>query len=435
VKKDSVDDLLDTSDPLGGLPAFDLATPHGSLSGTMMARVVPRESHGGSAVVYDVAPPPASPRSQPNGDGGGVRAGEWDDNANYREFQRYLRSEASSSHHNVDIGDRSVLVVRDADGKAVPRCRVEVRDAEQHAVALLTSTAGRAWLFPHAEGLRGRELTAVASCLDTTAQSRVRPGGDAPVDLKLAAPRALPSVRAIDVAFILDTTGSMNEEIDAVKQTLRAVARGLAGADVRVRVGMVEYKDRGDVYVTRVRRFSEDVPAFSRAIGDIAASGGGDGPESVNEALHVAVHELDWSADAIGRFAFLVGDAPPHLDYPGDFDYAAEMKTAAHRGIQIFTVAASGMNDLGQAVWRQIAQYTGGTNLFVLRGGAGPQSTGAGDPKSSCGGRQKSYTSGNLDALLLGIIHRQLRALDGDPLRIAGLKADESAKQCPQEND
>jgi hypothetical protein len=88
------------------------------------------------------------------------------------------------------------------------------------------------------------------------------------------------------------------------------------------------------------------------------------------------------------------------------------------------------MDDLGQVVWRQIAEYTGASNLFVLRGGAGPQSTGAGDPKSSCGGTHENYASGNLDALVLTKIRRELNALDRDPTKVAGLYTDEKAKPC-----
>jgi hypothetical protein len=108
------------------------------------------------------------------------------------------------------------------------------------------------------------------------------------------------------------------------------------------------------------------------------------------------------------------------------------MRDAAHKGIQLFTVAASGMDELGQVVMRQMAQYTGATNLFVLRGGAGPQSTGGGDPKSSCGGTQTNYASGNLDALIVQKVTRELKGLDRDPLRIAGLRVDENAKPCKE---
>jgi hypothetical protein len=108
------------------------------------------------------------------------------------------------------------------------------------------------------------------------------------------------------------------------------------------------------------------------------------------------------------------------------------MRAANRAGIVLNTVAASGMNDLGQMVWRQVAQYTGGTNLFVLRGGAGPQSTGAGDAKSSCGTTHDNYTSGNLDALITAKVERAVSALDADAMRIAGLGQDELSKPCAQ---
>jgi hypothetical protein len=147
--------------------------------------------------------------------------------------------------------------------------------------------------------------------------------------------------------------------------------------------------------------------------------------------LHTALTQLEWSSNSVERLAFVIADAPPHLDYDGP-DYAKDMKVASHRGIQLFTVAASGMDQLGQVVFRQMSQFTGGTNMFVLRGGAGPQSTGGGDPGSSCGGTHTNYSSGKLDELIVQKIRRELRAVDADPMRIAGLKQDENAKPCDQ---
>jgi hypothetical protein len=70
--------------------------------------------------------------------------------------------------------------------------------------------------------------------------------------------------------------------------------------------------------------------------------------------------------------------------------------------------------------------------MFVLRGGAGPQSTGAGDAKSSCGGTHKNYSSGNLDELIVDKIQLTMALLEHDPLRIAGLGQDERAKPCSE---
>src|SRR5262249_24540243 len=152
---------------------------------------------------------------------------------------------------------------------------------------------------------------------------------------------------------------------------------------------------------TKVYPMTTDVGRFRADVAQLSAGGGGDYPESVNEGLHVGLTQLEWRGGAVVKLAVLIGDAPPHLGCARDAGCGDGVAGAARRGIQRVTGAASGMDALGQAVWRQIAQYTGGTNLFVLRGGAGPQSVGGGDPVSSCGGTQTSYASGNLDELIV----------------------------------
>jgi Mg-chelatase subunit ChlD len=363
----------------------------------------------------------------------GVKAGEWDDNANFHEFQRFLAS-SPTNHRRMNLGDRRFLVVRDKDGHAVPRCRITVHDSRQASTSYLTTASGRAILFPHAEGMTGEKLTATASCGEGTAEASfpLFDQQDGVVDLKLAATRAPVGNRIVDLAFVLDTTGSMSEEISAVKSTIQKVAKVLSTEQTTVRVGLVEYKDRSDPFVTKVYPFATDLSGFAQKVSQISASGGGDTPEDMNAGLHSAMTQLAWSDRSVARLAFVIADAPPHLDYQDGADYAADMKTASHRGIQLFTVAASGMDNLGQVVFRQMAQFTGGTNMFVLRGGAGPQSTGGGDPASSCGGTHTNYSSGKLDELIVQKIRRELRALDADPMRIAGLRTDENAKPCDQ---
>jgi len=421
------------------LAAMAPSTP----SAPRAAAKTPEASAAAAAPAATAAAPAKSRRAEIAGDDGvrpepvmaapaaAVKAGEWDDNANYREFQKWIASEQRLPFHRADMTDRQFLVVRDADGKAVPRCPVVVSDEQGHRVTLTTTASGRALLFPHAEGLAGRDFSASTSCQNGSVSTRFSLAqSDGVIDLKLAVKRVLPATRDVDLAFILDTTGSMSEEIAAVKATIQKVATALAASNVRLRIGLVEYKDRTDAFVTRVYPMTTDAAKFSRTVAGISATGGGDTPESMNEGLHVGLNGLEWSGNAVARMAFLIADAPPHLDYVSDSDYATDMRDAAHKGIQVFTVAASGMDTLGQVVFRQIAQYTGATNLFVLRGGAGAASTGAGDPKSSCGGTQTAYSSGNLDALIVHKVTRELKGLDRDPLKIAGLRIDENAKPC-----
>jgi uncharacterized protein YegL len=364
---------------------------------------------------------------------GSVKAGEWDDNANFREFHQFLTSSASTGFHPVDLRDRRFLVVRDKAGLPIPRCHVTVSDG-QKTVSFVTAASGRALLFPHAEGL-GDKLSAAARCAEGSVEQGFFVDAQTPdgvVDLRLPQARAPIGGRVVDLAFVLDTTGSMGEEIAAVKATIQKVASTLTTEQTTVRIGLVEYKDRSDPFVTKVYPFSQNLDAFSRRVSEISAGGGGDMPEDMNAGIHAALEQLAWSDRSVARLAFVVADAPPHLDYQDGADYAVDMKTAAHRGIQLFGVAASGMDTLGQIVLRQMAQYTGATEMFVLRGGAGPDSTGGGDPISSCGGTHTNYSSGKLDDLIVQKVRRELRAIDADPMRIAGLGEDENAKPCAQ---
>lgn len=365
----------------------------------------------------------AYPQSQQ----GGVRAGEWDDNLRLTEFRKLLSS-SHQPYQPLDVSVRRVIVARDSAGKALPSCPVIASDARGTTVTLRTLSNGRALLFPRAEGLVGDEITTTMRCGGNAATqtfSLAQAGRDALVTLDGREPRDAPA-RTIDVGFALDTTGSMSEEITAVQETLRTVAARVSN----VRVGLVEYKDRTDPYVTRVFQMSGDLPRFEAMVSGLFASGGGDLPEAVNVGLHEAITSLEWNADAPARLLFVIGDAPPHEQDPGP-RYADEARAAAHAGIQVFTVAASGMNAFGQIVFRQIAQYTGGTEMFVLRGGAGPQSVGGGDPMKSCGGTETHYTSGNLDALIVAKVDAARAAVDGNPLDVRGIGHDVAPTTCP----
>jgi len=335
------------------------------------------------------------------------RAGEWDDNAAFADFRRLVAT-TREPIQTLDVSVRRVIVARDARGRALPNCAIVATDAQNNTTALRTLSSGRALLFPRAEGLVGDALTVSMRCGGNAARkivSLVAP--DALVTLDGREPRDAPRA-TIDVAFALDTTGSMAEEIDAVKATLLRVASRVAN----VRVGLVEYKDHGDEYVTRVFPMSGDLPRFATRIASLSAEGGGDFPEAVNEGVHEAIASLAWNPDAAARLLFVIGDAPPHTDAL-EPRYADDALRAAHDGIQIFTVAASGMDTYGQLVFRQLAQLTGGTEMFVLRG---PTSRGAGDPITSCGGTERRYKSANLDALIVAKIVDARAAIDRDPL-------------------
>lgn len=176
----------------------------------------------------------------------------------------------------------------------------------------------------------------------------------------------------IEVAFVLDTTGSMAGLIDGAKAKIWSIANRMASGNPQpnVRIGLVGYRDRGDQYVTTRVDLTDDIDAVYERLMAFKAEGGGDTPESVNQALHEAVSMLDWSeGEGVYRVVFLVGDAPPHMDYPDDVSYADSVRLASQRKIAINTVQCGAMAET-TVVWREIAGLGHGQYAAIEQDGA-----------------------------------------------------------------
>ena len=187
---------------------------------------------------------------------------------------------------------------------------------------------------------RGRKLAVLLSLVGVTGLA-----GAAQRHSKPAQPVELVQSPAIDVVFVLDTTGSMSGLIEGAKQKIWSIADQMAGGQPspRIRIGLVAYRDRGDAYVTQRFDLTSDLDAVYGELMQFRAAGGGDTPESVNEALHEAVHRMSWSSQSGAyRAIFLVGDAPPHMDYGDDVPYAQTLAIARQRGIVVNTVQCGG---------------------------------------------------------------------------------------------
>lgn len=170
---------------------------------------------------------------------------------------------------------------------------------------------------------------------------------------------------AVEVAFVLDTTGSMSGLLEGAKRKIWSIATTIVDTnpDADIRMGLVAYRDIGDDYVTRTFDLTTDIQDVYANLLDMKARGGGDWPESVNEALDVAVNKLKWTQGAeTRRIVFLVGDAPPHMNYAQDTKYPETLKAAKQKDIIVNAVLAGSARDT-ERVWREIAQ--GGSGRFI----------------------------------------------------------------------
>lgn len=175
----------------------------------------------------------------------------------------------------------------------------------------------------------------------------------------------------VEVAFVLDTTGSMGGLIEGAKRKIWSIATAIVDAnpDADIRIGLVAYRDIGDDYVTKTFDLTPDIQDIYGNLLALNARGGGDWPESVNEALDVAVNKLQWGkGNDTRRIVFLVGDAPPHMDYAQDTKYPVTLAVAKQRDILVNTVQAGIARDT-ERVWQDIAQLGGGRYIPIPQDG------------------------------------------------------------------
>jgi hypothetical protein len=175
----------------------------------------------------------------------------------------------------------------------------------------------------------------------------------------------------VEVAFVLDSTGSMGGLIEGAKRKIWSIANSIAdwNPSPEIRIGLISYRDRGDEYITKRFDLTDDIDAVFERLMSFQAGGGGDGPESVNQALNEAVTRLSWSEGGRAvKIVFLVGDYPPHMDYSQDVKYYDTCAIARKRGIIINTVQCGDFYDT-TPVWKEIARLGAGDFVALAQSG------------------------------------------------------------------
>jgi Mg-chelatase subunit ChlD len=175
----------------------------------------------------------------------------------------------------------------------------------------------------------------------------------------------------IEVCFVLDTTGSMGGLIEGAKQKIWSIANEMISAQPtpELKLGLIGYRDRGDDYVVKSFNLTDDIDAIYGHLREFQAGGGGDSPESVNEALAEAIHKMPWSSDKkVLKIIFLVGDAPPHMDYPNSPKYPDLCREAAKKDLIINTIQCGEMAET-KSIWQEIAKLAEGSYVGISQSG------------------------------------------------------------------
>ncbi len=342
-----------------------------------------------------------------------VSAGVVDDNADFGEYLAYRQRNAhvAARVRDRDISERYQLIVQDSNGRAVPDAQVSVSaDGRSLPLWARTDAHGRAWLHPSTVGAASRfmEVQVTDGASGSRGSAVLQRGQKDRLQVVLRG--AEPAKPQLDIAFLIDATGSMADEIDKLKRSMRAVADDIARLPSAPDVcyALVAYRDRGDAFFVRGADFSNDLGAFQSQLAQLQAGGGGDKPEALNEALHTAVHRLSWRGDGTARMVLLVADAAPHLDYgspPNAPQYDQDAIAALAKGIKLFAVGTSGLEPEGEYIYRQAAQYTGGRFVFLTYDQAHNPSSGPGRETVH---DVKNYSVETLDKLIVRLVREEM---------------------------
>jgi Mg-chelatase subunit ChlD len=345
----------------------------------------------------------------------GLKAGFADDNKQFNYFIQFLSQYgAQAQHHLIPVEERIILRVADKDGKPLPNAAVEIYAAGNKPLCRGLTYADGSFLFFPAE--YGPSLTYRAVVSYNQVPREVRFDREGRREVPVGFDSARPELRSIplDILFILDTTGSMGEEIERLKTTIELINLNLSalGSQPQVRFGMVLYRDQGDEYVTEVVPFTGDLDRFQAALTRVEADGGGDDPEDLQSALQEAM-KMGWSRSGI-RLAFIVTDAQPHLDYGQKYTYVDAVHDARAAGIKIFSVGTGGLDLAGEYVLRQISQYTAAKYIFLTYGETGESAGGA--PGSVSHHTGANYQTDKLEAIIIRFAKEELANVLGQPL-------------------
>ncbi len=324
-----------------------------------------------------------APEGGENGDGGEqatipagqLTAAEWNDAENYAAWLEHFYHGQTTAENGVflsyiqesavwQLPYSGLLPVQvKKDGAPVAGAEVELlREADgQSAVVFsaVTDAKGMAYLFGEGTAVSvivGEEQKEI-SLLDASLAD-----GMLTVDVSSASEKQ----NVIELMFVIDTTGSMGDELEYIKAEVDDVIARVkdANPDVTVRLALLFYRDEGDEYVTRYFDFTDDIEAQRTNLAKQKSKGGGDYPEAVHTALHEAVNQ-QWSSGNTTKLIFHILDAPPHAQTAVGEVYRNAILTAAQKGIRIIPVASSGVDKETEYLLRSEALLTGGTYTFL----------------------------------------------------------------------
>ncbi len=352
--------------PPSAAPAAESADAAIAVTGTRIARSrVP--SPKGRTETARTEPGTARWRSRtpgPEAQAGLLTAGDHDDLLNpqlYADYAGRFLQQNGANLPFVDTRTRVAVKLIDARGRPVPLARVTVARAGV-PLQLVSTADGIVSFYPRFDHVPARTTLQVVSAAGNASRA-LDLGGAGGRWIRMALPGTAPAVSALDLALVVDTTGSMGDEMAYLQTELDAIVARLKreAGNLDLRIGLIVYRDTGDAYVVRSTPLTGDIGELRAILARQEATGGGDMPEAVDQAF-AAAERLQWRPGAAKAMLF-VADAPPHDERIAPT--LASTERLRTRGVRIVPVAASGVDDTAQYVMRMMAALTQTRYIFL----------------------------------------------------------------------
>ena len=348
----------------------------------------------------------------------GLRAGFADDNKQFNYFLGFLSEYASAAPHiPIDVTERIILQVKDSKGKSLPNSNIAISAQGAVLAAGQTYSDGSFYFFPSEHNNKFSNYTYRISYNGEPLEGTFSRNGPRHIDIEYQLNRPSMQSVPVDIVFIMDTTGSMSEEIERLKSTIEIIYMNLSALSTQpaIRFGMILYKDRGDIYTTRTVGLTGNLEQFQSALNEVSAEGGGDHPEDLQAALKAALSGMNWNTRGI-RLGYIITDAPPHLDYQQKYTYKDGVHNAREKGIKLYTVGTGGLNIAGEYVLRQISQYTGARYIFLTYGEQGESE--GGKPGSVSHHTGANYNTERLESIIIRFSKEEIQNLTDQPVKL-----------------
>ena len=322
---------------------------------------------------YEVLTPMPAEGSYNGKTHGLLTASEWNDLDHWGSWAEILTGEFAdkTSYWKFFPTTLAVVKVVDKDGAALANVSVELLKGDEVEFATKTDNTGRAYCWVNLFNSNTEQAKKEGFSLKVNGKVseddvKLTMTTDDSLKVNVITSDAKQPEAKADVAFIVDATGSMGDEIQFLKSDIKYIIdHAHSDTKVALRSAVEFYRDESDEYIIQGKDFSTDVANTQAFIADHFADGGGDYPEAVHTALESALQNFSWNESARSRIAFLILDAPAHHQDDVIESLQESIILYAKNGIKLIPVAASGVDKDTESMLRFFEIVTGGTYVFL----------------------------------------------------------------------